>query len=268
MEQWDETRDISEVHDLWKVCVSSRFNLDQPRLASLLSRPGYAKHYVVRDSNGSGVLAFCATYLSYVDQEGEKLIASLAILLVRPDSRQHGIGLSLHNHALGQLKRTRGVIRLQLGSTYPRILYGPSYDMQLNEEWFRRRGWSLNKPPIYDLILDIKDWNMPADLRPTKDLTFRRCVQADMDRVLVLVEKSAAKQSKIGWFDQYSSLMNGPNVKDVMLGIENGTIIAVALTYTPSCGSQIASNLPWAGRIGTDIGGLTCICIYRTFSIP
>jgi hypothetical protein len=265
VEQWDEARDVSSVCDLWTECVSAQFAIDQQTLTALLRRPGYAKHYVVREPDGGHLLGFCATYLSYVDQEGEKLIASLAILLVRSSSRQKGVGLSLHSHAISQLKRTRGVIRLQLGSTYPRILHGPPFNMHINEEWFRRRGWVLNKAPTYDFVLDFSDWRAPANLSLLSNTTFRRCTQEDMDKVLVLVEKAAARQAKTGWFDQYLSLMNGPNVKDVLLGIENGTIIAAALTYTPSCGSQIASNLPWAGRIGSDVGGVTCVCIYRKF---
>jgi hypothetical protein len=47
-------------------------------------------HYVVRDPSGQ-LLGFCETLVSYVDQEGEKLIASLAILLV--DMAHHGQGI-------------------------------------------------------------------------------------------------------------------------------------------------------------------------------
>jgi GNAT superfamily N-acetyltransferase len=155
---------MASVLDLWSECITGRFTMDHQTLASLLRRPGYAKHYVVRDVGSGDVLGFCATYLSYVDQEGERLIASLAILLVKPVSRQQGIGLSLHSHAITQLKRTRGVMRLQLGSTFPRILFGPPSDIHLNEEWFRRRGWQLNRDvpgqgqTIHDMILDFAEW--------------------------------------------------------------------------------------------------------------
>ena len=164
VEQWNEARDMASVLELWSECISGRFTMDHQTLASLLRRPGYAKHYVVRDVGSGEILGFCATYLSYVDQEGERLIASLAILLVKPASRQQGIGLSLHSHAITQLKRTRGVMRLQLGSTFPRILFGPPFDIQLNEEWFRRRGWQLNRDvpgqgqAIHDMILDFAEW--------------------------------------------------------------------------------------------------------------
>jgi hypothetical protein len=272
VEQWNEARDMSTVLDLWTQNISDRFSIDHQTLASLLRRPGYAKHYVVRDSKTEEILGFCATYLSYVDQEGEKLIASLAVLIVRSTSRQQGVGLSLHNHAIGQLKRTRGVIRLQLGSTFPRILYGPPTGIHTNEEWFRRRGWQLNKDipgqgqGVYDLVLNFTDWRY---VEPgTSSLPqFRLCAQEDMVKVLTMVEQACIRQAKMGWFDQYSSLMNGPNVKDIVLGIENGLMVAAALTYTPSCGSPIASNLPWAGRIGNDVGGATCICICCTFSL-
>jgi len=266
--EWNEARDMHSVLTLWTQNVSKRFSMDHQTFASILRRPGYAKHYVVRDPRNEEILGFCATYLSYVDQEGEKLIGSLAILLVRADSRNLGVGLSLHSHAMEQLDKTRGVVRLQLGSTFPRILYGPPSDMHLNEEWFRRRGWHLgtNKPgqgqPIYDLVLDFQKWrNVPYE--SAAHIVFRNCTQEDMGKVLAMVEEVSTRRGSMGWFDQYSSLMNGPNVKDIVLGIGQGAIIATALTYTPSCGSQIATNLPWAGRIGHDVGGVTCICIPR-----
>lgn len=266
VEQWNEARDITNVLTLWAECVDERFTLSQQTLASLLRRPGYAKHYVVRDAGSGQVFGFCATFLSYVDQEGERLIASVAILIVRVTSRHRGIGLSLHSHAVSQLKRTRGVVRLQLGSTFPRILYGPPFGIPLNEEWFRRRGWQLNKDipgqgqAVYDLVLDFANW-WHSKNPPVSSCIYRPCTQADMGHVLEIAETTSREQAKMGWFDQYSSLMNGPNVKDVVLGVDGGVIVAAALTYTPSCGSQIASNLPWAGRIADDVGGVTCICV-------
>lgn len=113
------------------------------------------------------------------------------------------------------------------------------------------------------MILDFRDWRYAEEESRQASTNFRSCTQEDMVQVLEIVETTSARQAKMGWYDQYLSLMNGPNVKDVVLGIENGAVVAIALTYTPSCGSQIASNLPWAGRIGNDVGGVTCICISR-----
>ncbi|RAL62309.1 hypothetical protein DID88_004875 [Monilinia fructigena] len=255
---------------LWAVDNGMKPGTYQVAFTSLLRRPGYAKHYVVRDPRGSEVLGFCATYLSYVDQEGERLIASLAILLVEKTVRRQGIGLSLHNHAIGQLRSTRGVIRLQLGSTFPRLLLGPlhslSPNLTANDEWFRRRGWTLDKKlqgqgqSVYDLILDFTKWNYRQS-QQQEGFDYRQSAQDDMIKVLRLVEEASIKQGNMGWFDQYFALMNAPNVKDIILCLEGDEIIATALTYTPSCGSSISSNLPWARRIGHDVGGVTCICV-------
>lgn len=271
VDQWNESRDVSSVLKLWTDNFDARFSIDLEAFASLLGREGYAKHYVVRDPEGGEVLGFCATYLSYVDQEGEKLLASLAILVVGKTFRRQGIGLSLHNYAIGQLKSTRGVIRLQLGSTFPRLLYGPLRlppDAVMSNDWFYRRGWTLHKEvqgqgqPVYDLILDFTKW-IYRQSEQEKSFNYRHAVQNDMDKVLRLVEEASIEQGNMGWFDQYYALMNGPNVKDIVLCLERNEIVATALTYTPSCGSSISSNLPWAGRIGHDVGGVTCVCISR-----
>ncbi|KAK6606816.1 glycoside hydrolase family 3 [Botrytis cinerea] len=249
VDQWNESRDVPSVLKLWSDNFDVRFSIDVEAFVSLLHRPGYAKHYVVRDPRTSEVLGFCATYLSYVDQEGERLIASLAIIVVEKTYRRQGIGLSLHNHAIGQFRGTRGVIQLTA-----------------NDEWFRRRGWTLNKElrgqgqRVYDLILDFTKWKYQQNQQQER-FQYRQSVQDDMVEVLHLVEESSIKQGNMGWFDQYFALMNGPNVKDIIICLEGDQIIATALTYTPFCGSSISSNLPWAGRIGHDVGGVTCICI-------
>ena len=37
--------------------------------------------------------------------------------------------------------------------------------------------------------------------------------------------------------------------------------MAVALTYVRNTGSPIYEDLPWAGMVSDDTGGVTCICI-------
>jgi GNAT superfamily N-acetyltransferase len=265
VEEWEDVRDSLEVWGLWREIFKAPFDIDQSSFSSLLRRPGYAKHYVVRDQNSNELLGFCGTYLTYVDKEGEKLVASLAIVMVHPSHRGQGIGLSLHNHSMAMLRTTRGVVRLQLGSMFPRILYGPPADLQ-NEDWFTKRGWGLSRydvpgkgHTVQDLILDIVDWQgvNVAALTTQSCRLFRTAKQEDMHNVLKLVERTG----KICWFDQYACLSNGPNVKDIILATECDRLVAVALTYTPLCGSQVSANLPWASHIGDDVGGITCICI-------
>ncbi|KAM3071938.1 hypothetical protein ACMFMG_008404 [Clarireedia jacksonii] len=277
VDQWNEARDVSSIHSLWVENFDRRFSIDAATLRSLLHREGYAKHYVVRSPTSGEVLGFCATYLSYIDQEGERLIASLAMLLVKSAYQRQGIGLSLHSHAVDQLRRTRGVIRLQLGSTFPRMLYGPLVGptgaLTTSDEWFRRRGWTLDKyvpgqgQLVYDLILHTRNWTY-QEQRSQELFRYRPCTQDDMTRVLELVEKASIQQARMGWFDQYFSLMNGPNIKDIVLCLAGSQIVATALTYTPSCGSAAASNLPWAERVGRDVGGVTCVCIFSSERDP
>lgn len=250
VEDFNEARDIPSVLNLWLECMDIRFTMDQQALANVLRKPGYSKHYVVRNPSTGESVGFCATYLSYVDREGERLVASLAMLVVHPTSRLRGIGLSLHSHAINQLKRTRGIIRLQLGSTFPRILYGPPSDMPFSDEWFHRRGWQMNNETpgqgqaVHDLILEFENWQYHSGLGSSIVTEYRFCTQDDMTKVLDLVEKISAVDDKLGWFDQYWSLSNGPNVKDIVLAIEEDDIIGTALTYTPACGSQVSNNLP------------------------
>ncbi|KAF8851134.1 hypothetical protein BDZ45DRAFT_750972 [Acephala macrosclerotiorum] len=270
VEDFNEARDLSSVLNLWLECMDARFAMDQQALADVLRKPGYSKHYVVRNPSAGELVGFCATYLSYVDREGERLVASLAVLVVHPIARLQGIGLSLHSHAINQLKKTRGIIRLQLGSIFPRILYGPPSDVPFNDEWFRRRGWQMDKEApgqgqaVHDLILEFEDWQYHSRFSSSIVIEYRLCTQDDMTKVLDLVEKISAMDGKLGWFDQYWSLSNGPNVKDIVLAIEDDDIIGTALTYTPACGSQVSNNLPWPRRIGNDVGGVTCVSIYPT----
>jgi GNAT superfamily N-acetyltransferase len=295
VEEFEEQKDMKSILMLWREYGGIRFKLDQQTLANVLRKPGYSKHYVVRDPPTGEALGFCATYLSYIDREGEKLVASLAILVVHPERRLQGIGLSLHSHAITQLKRTRGITRLQLGSTFPRILYGPPSNMRTSDGWLHRRGWLLDRElpgqgqAVYDLILDFKDWQYRSCVVPTST-NYRLCTQEDMTKVLEVVEKASTADDRLGWFDQYWALINGPNVKDIIVATEGYSIVGTALTYRPGS-SQISSDLPvrvlpflslvfilfirrdslresitnlcfeWSCQLGNDVGGVTCVSI-------
>ncbi|KAK4240493.1 hypothetical protein C8A03DRAFT_13188 [Achaetomium macrosporum] len=266
VEVWDANRDVSEILDLWYQCFPAAFHLSRYQLESLLRRDGYAMHYVVREPGSSQVLGFCATYTTYADSGGEHLLGSLAVLLVRPSYQQRGIGLSLHDYALRQLTKTRGVFRLRLGSTFPRLLYGLPISSPA-EDWFRRRGWPiqpLSTAPgsgqeVSDWLLTFKDW--PATSLMPSGLTFRPCDFAEFDMMLNFVERVSKKEGNLGWYDQYAKLAGTMNIRDVILGLEGGNIIAAALTYSKHTGSPAAEDLPWASTIGDDVGGVTCIAV-------
>ncbi len=92
-------------------------------------------------------------------------------------------------------------------------------------------------------------------------LTFRPCEFAEFDMVLAFVEKEARKKDNMGWYDQYAKMANTMNIRDIVVGFEEGAIIAVALTYAKNTGSPVAEDFPWASAIADDAGGVTCVCV-------
>ena len=264
VEIWNAYRDVTAIHDLWLECLPGQFHLDRLTLQYLLVREGCAMHYVVREPETADILGFCATYTTYIDSGSERLIGSLSAILVRPSSRRLGIGSSLHDHALRQLAKTRGVCRLQLGSTFPRLLYGPPSEIA-SHNWFGRRGWRIDQQgpgtgqDVCDWILRIDQWPSRGFL--SSNLSFRPCSPPDFDLVLEMVGRESARKDSVGWYDQYAKLANTMHLRDIVVGVENETIVAAALTYVKNSGSPVAEDLPWAATISDDVGGVTCICI-------
>lgn len=263
---WDCAKDdITPIHELWNQCLPDQFRLDKFGLQSLLQRDGYAMHFIVQDPENREVIGFCATYTTFVDQAGERLIGSLAMILVRPYFRRRGVGRSLYEHALRQLKRIRGVDRIQLGSTFPRLLYGIPAEFS-SVEWFERRGWRMecqgpgSGQEVCDLLLKMDDWpsGFPA---VSSGLNFRQATFDDFGAITEFVEKESSRTDKMGWYDQYANLARDGRFHDIILGLQGATIIATAMVYTPNDGSSVAQDLPWARTIGADVGGATCICI-------
>ncbi|KAM7189622.1 hypothetical protein V8F20_010056 [Naviculisporaceae sp. PSN 640] len=266
VETWHEHRDMDAIYRLWCQCVPESYKLSPYMFQSLLHRDGYAMHYLVREPGTSEIVGFCATYTTYVDSGAERLLGSMAAILVQPSYRNRGIGLSLHNHALQQLTKTRGVCRLQLGSTLPRLFYGLPIDSPA-EDWFRRRNWPIHPhssepgtgQEVCDWLLKFEDWPAP-DYRPS-GLTFRPCEPGEFDMVLEMVDTDSKRKDNVGWYDQYLKLAGTMHVRDIILGLEGGRIVATALTYVKTRGSPVAEDLPWAATIADDVGGVTCICI-------
>lgn len=263
---WDCTKDdITPIHELWNQCLPDQFRLDKFGLKSLLQRDGYAMHFIAQDPESRETIGFCATYTTFVDQGGERLIGSLAMILVKPYYRRRGVGRSLYEHAFRQLKRIRGVDRIQLGSTFPRLLYGIPAEFS-SVEWFERRGWRMDcqgpgrGQEVCDLLLKMDDWpsGFPA---VSSGLNFRQATFDDFNAITDFVEKESSRKDTMGWYDQYANLARDGRFSDIILGLQGSTIIATAMVYTPNDGSSVAQDLPWARTIGADVGGATCICI-------
>lgn len=263
VQEWD-VRETPAVHELWCRSLPPRFSIDFLTFQRLLHRPGYSKHFVVRNPSTHDVLGFCATYTTFIDNSDSSWIGCLAAILVHPAHQQRGIGTSLHSHALRQLAEHR-VSRLQLGSTFPRLLYGIPFGMPA-EGWFQRRGWRIDMTGLpgrgqeaCDWILDFEDWR--ADGLSSGGLMFRKCELNEFDQVLEFVARESVRKDSVGWYDQYYQLAGTMGIHDILLGLERGVIVATALTYIPRNHSRAADDLPWAGTISDDVGGVACICI-------
>lgn len=264
VEDWFPS-DMPGTYDLWCRTVPAKYHLSQSLLMSILHRDGWSRHYLVRDRNDRRIVGFCATYTTYADAGEERLIGSLALILVCDTHRNRGIGHRLHDQALTNLSRTRGVSRLQLGSTFPRLFYGPPEEMG-SLDWFKRRGWTVDQPTAGNGQL-VNDWIVRFEDLPEEGhismagLTFRRCEFAEFPIVLRIVERECARKDMLGWYDPYGVIRNTMNVSDVVVGLEGQTVVAAALIYSPKMDVPIGEELPWASVLGRDVGGVSCIFI-------
>jgi ribosomal protein S18 acetylase RimI-like enzyme len=270
VQPWIRERDLVETHELWTSNVPPQFRLSQQAFGALLDRDGYSKHHVVRDPGGQ-LAAFCATYITFADSKGEQLIGSIAAMVVRTELRGRGIGRILYDEALSNLSKIRGVHCLQLGSTFPRLLYGIPVDHP-DARWAEGRGWTMgqNSPGNGRIIAD---WLLHFNETPTLNLasaglSFRRCEVTDARQVAEMVASESERKFGFGWYDQYARILDNSHIGDVLLGFEGSTLVATAITYTYTDGNPTAEDLPWAGLIGTDVGGITCICIKGQFESP
>ncbi|TLD17574.1 uncharacterized protein PgNI_01568 [Pyricularia grisea] len=253
------------IHDLWRQTWGRDMSLSRYELQSLLIRDGYAKHYTVSEPETGVLVGFCATYTTYANQGGERLVGSLAMIIVKPEHRGRGIGRSLHDIAIEQLSRTRGVFRLQLGSTFPRLLYGLPVD-SASEGWFRRRGWDFDQSSP-GKGQEVSDWHLDFNNYPSRQypsasgLLFGPCELSEVPAVLSLVALESARNNKMGWYDQYTQLNHPFLVGDIIKGVVGHQVIATAITYLPRSENPVSSDIPWAGMISSATGGVTCICI-------
>lgn len=256
--------DISPIIDLWNECLLEKFHLNRFTLQNLLDRDGFGRHYVVKLPQTGEVVGFCATYTTWAFSDPDDLVGSLAALLVKPAYREQGIGTSLYDYAKDLLTRTRGVKRLQLGSTFPRLLAGIPRDLA-SQDWFRRRGWDIDSQStgrgreICDWLLRIHDWPSGGFGSIPEGFQFRTCIPDDFPGVLKFLRSEAPRHETMGLFENYK--WSRDYLYDIVLCLQGSVIVATALTYTANSGSTADTDLPWARKLGFDVGGITCICI-------
>ncbi|KAK0392380.1 hypothetical protein NLU13_1875 [Sarocladium strictum] len=263
VDAWNRERDAEATHDLWMASMPHGFRLDRPTLDSILIRPGFAHHLSARESTRGTLIGFCAVYITYGDSGGSNSICSIAAIIVREEFRKRGVGTQLHNEAIARYRQPQGLKRIQLGSTFPRLLYGPPVD-PFQRKWFENRGWTINGSGqgkgriVADWILRMTD--LPTAELASAGLSFRRCEFTDSQHVFTMTAKESDRKLQFGWYDQYVRTLDSAHMENIILAYEGATLAAAALTYTPNDGSISATDLPWPSTLGNDIGGITCIC--------
>lgn len=269
VQKWDPDRDIGDIHTLWQGCLPPQFHLSRLGLSSLLERNGSSMHYVVRHPRNDSIIGFCATFTTFAGKSGDQLVGSIAVIIVREDFRHRGIGRILHEEGWSRLSKNRDVGRIQMGSTFPRLLYGPPAPLH-SPKWLEDRGWSLDETGlgrgrlVSDWLLQFADFPVPN--LASAGLTFRTCQMTDASRLLDMVGRECERKSYFGWYDQYARTTDSCHMSDVIIGFEGESLVAAAITYRQDSGSPCSLDIPWPSVIGQRIGGVSCICIKGEFS--
>ncbi|KAI1044326.1 hypothetical protein LB505_007131 [Fusarium chuoi] len=105
-------------------------------------------HYMVREPNQGQAIGFCATFTTFTDSSGDRLIGSVAAIIVHKDFRGQGVGRFLHNEVVSKLNKIRGHIsKVALRSARTRNRYGVVRKTRLEHEgihtWKRAAGARL-----------------------------------------------------------------------------------------------------------------------------
>jgi GNAT superfamily N-acetyltransferase len=258
--------DIATIHNLWHDCLPGKFQISRHILSSLLDRAS-CLCLVVRQPITGEVLGFCAIYTADQDLSDSPRIGSLAALMVRKKYRGRGIGRSLHDAGVRALGQSSGVEHIRLGSTFPRLLHGVPDDSRFGG-WFARRGWHGEAAPLGQNP-DASDWLLElGDVAERglsmAGLSFQRYTPSDREQVLRLVASVSTRKGHQGWLTQYTRVANSNFKGDIIVGFEGATIVSTAILYMPSLDHPFVQDMPWAQSIGSDVGGLSCICILGT----
>ncbi|KAI5791556.1 glycoside hydrolase superfamily [Pyronema domesticum] len=273
VEVWEKRRDLYASADLWQDCLGTKWPLDAQTLSELLDRPGSSKHFVVRHQQSGELLGLACTYS--IELGKNKVIGSLALLMVRPTHRDLGIGLSLHNVSERHLRHIPSITSLQLGSIFPRLFPGlPTSLPPHDQSWFLHRGWKLNLDNssnlIYDLFMPITTFTLPLTSDPhlstqlaEQGITINNCRLDQFSQLLEFEEIFFGHYP--GWVEKYRQLKETGDEADAIVAFkEGGEILGAVLVFSEAGNNQIARDIPWPRVIGNRTGGLGFVGVKPT----
>jgi beta-N-acetylhexosaminidase len=262
--------DLDLIGDLWLDNFGKLWPCDADTLKRLLIREGFSKHFVVidpnsRDSSRPDLLGFCATFC--IPFREHEWISCLALLMVRTSHRGLGIGLTLHDVAMKEMKRARGLSRLHLGSSFPRIFPGmPTELPAADQDWFQRRGWQYEERQISDFALDMTNWkSSPPEAIAGNNISFSICSPAKKQALMSFLERYFNHSKYPGWIVMYKRTISDPVAaeRDIVIATQDNSVVAAGIIYVANDHTPVSQDILWAKMLSPAAGGVTCISVHR-----
>jgi beta-N-acetylhexosaminidase len=177
---------------------------------------------------------------------GEGDVASLQLVLVDPELQRQGVGTTLHEEAVAELRR-RGVTCIRLAGTPGQYLW-PGLPGELGHlrQALERRGWTFRET-CWDLARSLAGYETPVDVatRATA-VTFRWATAGDRTPLLAF-ERAHFPQ----WGTAFAS--NGGSETAIVAVDEAGQIVGSLLAA-----DQHRPHM-WRNLLGDACGSINCV---------
>ncbi len=252
---------------LWNICIGSHYPLTERLLVQNVLDDPFAQRegnlVAVEDAQIVGwVLARC---LDAVPPElaGFRGRGSIGALCVHPQHRRRGIGSMLYERA-ETFTRRRGALRLTVVHYPHHLLPGIPSEAADVKVFFDQRGfqeWS----EAYDLRRQLADpaleFELERGMQPqTLRSVFRPAERGEEQAIVDFV----GREFPGGWhYDTKWFFGKGGSPTDIILVLEDGTIIGFCHTFTPRS-VQLRGSTHWSALLGERWGGLGPIGIAAT----
>jgi len=179
----------------------------------------------------------------------------IAIILVAPQMQQQGIGSTLHEAALSQLKQM-GIRQVMLGGGgAARFWPGVPGNLPGARTFFESQGWKFSET-TYDLVRHLRDYQTPSAIsqQMAKEQVEIRAATADeVDEVLDFERREFP-----GWMREFQPKALAGDHTDFLIARDQHRIVGTLLLFTPQS-HHVSANLIWKALLGDDLGGLGAV---------
>ncbi|ORY23922.1 hypothetical protein BCR39DRAFT_548233 [Naematelia encephala] len=276
------------LHELYESTLGlvSPYSLPSNKFHSLLTAPQSQIFIATSTSSptsSSPILGFALTYLIRAGSASNKSLqhykGAIALLIVHPSHRNHGIGSALHAAALEHLTQSvRSSFnnsypkptssQIQLGSTFPRIWPGVPNGPEFDEAklWFQRRGWVFKDECSIDLYRSLDDsvveelsLNEMVKKAEGHEITFG-CPEAKDIQGLLELQKEEF-DTYTGWPDMFPALLDAGQSQDIWCAFDkSGQVIGATVAALEPDGPML-EVLAWPATIGKRCASIACVGI-------